>query len=83
MVRDQLHIKAQSAFDAMCIVMGLYYAAVMPYPSILNGSLLFFQKGILEDYVHDKDESILTKLTKYFNKFKEESKNIEGLEGLF
>jgi hypothetical protein len=71
MLRDKVVVKAAGAVEALLQVMGLFYAAAMPYPSTLFGTLLFVQEQVLKDVLHPKDKLQLTKFIKEMTSFRD------------
>ena len=55
MVRDRVTFKAIKLTEAVLLVMGLYYACRMPYPTCFRAVMLYVQTEVLGDEMHSKD----------------------------
>lgn len=51
--------KAEDSTDAVLTLMGFYYTYLLGYPQIAYGALLYIQKEVLQDNVHEKDAVLL------------------------
>ena len=55
MVRDRVTFKASNMTEAVLLVMGLFYACRMPYPTCFRAVMLYVQTDFFGDEMHTKD----------------------------
>ncbi|XP_052097325.1 uncharacterized protein LOC127732296 [Mytilus californianus] len=69
MIKQSMIKKASSAVNAVLALMGIYYMAMLPYPSNCSAALLYIQGQVLLDEVHSKDKSVFNKAKEIFENF--------------
>ncbi|CAC5426615.1 unnamed protein product [Mytilus coruscus] len=69
MIKQSIIKKASSAVNAVLALMGIYYMAMLPYPSNCSAALLYIQGQVLLDEVHRKDKSVFNKAKEIFENF--------------
>lgn len=69
MIKQSIVKKASSAVNAVLALMGIYYMAMLPYPSNCSAALLYLQGQVLQDEVHSKDKSVFIKAKEIFENF--------------